>query len=255
MSPKRSWDVWIGWDPLEVDANLVAQASLTRRSSLPVALHRIDCRPLQELGFYTRPTAIRPESGYWDHVSGAPMTTGHAIARFFIPYLMHYRGWSLFVDGDVLFRSDVAALFAWADPTKALQVVQHPPMTVDPLKKGGQLQTAYARKNWSSVILWNCEHPAHRQLTLGVLNTWPGRDLHAFSWLRDEDIGELPLGFNWLVGVSAPEPDPAIVHYTLGVPTVVGHEADPYADEWRAVHAQRFERQAVERLEPQAVTR
>lgn len=237
MSPDvhigRAWDVWIGWDPAEEDANMVAQKSLEARSSLPVNVRRIDYRPLVDLGVYTRPTEAYPPNRYWDQISDAPMTTGHAIARFFIPYLSNYRGVALFVDGDVLFRSDIALLFAHFDPAKALQVVQHPALTVEPTKKGGQLQTGYARKNWSSVILWNCGHKAHRELTPEVLNTWPGRDLHAFKWLKDDLIGALPASWNYLIGVTELKPDEVhLAHYTLGVPTVAGHEADEFAEEW-----------------------
>jgi hypothetical protein len=83
------------------------------------------------------------------------------------------------------------------------------------------------------VMLFNCEHPANLVLTLAVVNEWPGRDLHAFRWLSDDLIGALPDRWNHLVGVSQPQSDPGIVHFTLGVPSIKGHENDPFADEWR----------------------
>lgn len=198
----------------------------------------VDIRRLTRLGLfhiYRRPTERMPNGHLWDEISDAPMSTEHAIARFFVPYLEGYRGWSLFVDGDVLFREDIAKLFALADDQYAVQVVQHRPLLVEGMKKSGHVQQAYPKKNWSSVMLWNCGHPANKALTLDVLNAWPGRDLHAFRWLKDEEIGSLPVRWNWLAGVSAPEPDPAIVHFTLGTPDVSGHENDPYADEWYRV--------------------
>jgi hypothetical protein len=120
-------------------------------------------------------------------------------------------------------------------------VVKHEYQPREAAKMDGQIQTAYARKNWSSVILWNCAHPAHRVLRMGMLNRLPGRDLHAFCWLKDEEIGTLCQTWNWLVGTTAvpADIDPArivkIAHFTLGTPDMPGYEDQEFADEWRAV--------------------
>jgi len=144
-------------------------------------------------------------------------------------------GWALFCDCDVLCWEDIGNLFALADPAYAVMVVKHKQETGDKVKMDGQIQTYYARKNWSSVILYNCAHPAHATLTLPRLNGWPGRDLHAFKWLSDEEIGELPLKWNWLVnvteGMAVPE---GMWHYTLGGPWIKGWEPKPYDAAWRA---------------------
>ena len=173
----------------------------------------------------------------WDVVSDAPMATEHAIARFFVPYLFKYSGWVLSADCDILVRDDLAKLFALADPKYAVMVVKHRQPDTGDVKMDGQIQTAYARKNWSSVILWNCGHPAHLVLrpgTFGILNRWPGRDLHAFKWLKDEEIGSLPPRWNHLVGVSGVEFGASLVHFTLGTPDMPGYENQPFADEWLA---------------------
>ena len=166
------------------------------------------------------------------------MSTGHAIARFFLPFMLIHHGWALFTDGDVLFRRDVHELFDLADPKYAVMVVKHNHVPRLAIKKGGQTQTVYPRKNWSSVMLWNVDHPAHQRLTLGVLNEKPGRDLHAFCWLLDEEIGELPVEWNWLVGHSDSCIDPAIVHFTEGLPSLPDHRDDPYASEWLEVESE-----------------
>jgi len=224
--------VYIGWDAAEAVAWNVAEYSLFRHASR--RLIRTDRIALQTLGArYQRQTSALTNGQLFDEISGAPMSTGHAIARFFIPLLQEFSGWALFTDGDVLFREDVGNLFEMADPKYAVMVVQHPPILEAATKKAGHVQQAYPRKNWSSVILFNCGHLANRALTLQALNTWTGRDLHAFSWLRDAEIGELPARWNHLVHISQPDPNPALVHYTLGTPDVDGHEHDPFADEWR----------------------
>lgn len=225
-------NIYLGFDAQEMRAHVVATTSLHAHSGHSQRVQRI-CR-LSVARWYTRPTKLLP-AGLWDVISDAPMTTDHAIARFFVPFLMNYQGWALFTDGDVLFRADVRQLSALADDRYAVQVVQHPPLLEYGMKKDGQPQWAYPRKNWSSVILWNCGHPANQALTRDVLNSWPGRDLHAFTWLKDEEIGALPAAWNHLVNVSPPDDNPALVHFTLGTPDLPGHDADPFAEEWRSV--------------------
>jgi hypothetical protein len=97
----------------------------------------------------------------------------------------------------------------------------------------GQLQTRYARKNWSSFCIFNCDHPANKKLTLEAINTLPGRDLHAFCWLGDEEIGELDASWNFLVGDTDPKISPDVIHFTCGTPDMPGYENVPFADEWR----------------------
>ncbi len=162
------------------------------------------------------------------------MSTGHAIARFLVPALCHFEGWALFTDGDVLFRADVGQLFAAADPEKAVQVVQHQHAPTHAEKMDGQIQTRYLRKNWSSVLLFQCAHRANQALTIELVNTVPGRDLHRFCWLSDDLIGSLDPRWNWLAGHSSSTIDPALVHFTEGVPDMAGYEHQPYSDEWYA---------------------
>lgn len=232
MRPSETPEVFLGWSAQEMRAYVVAETSLQARCGHAASVRRL-CR-LMLLNWYTRATETR-DGRLWDVLSGAPMSTDHAIARFFVPFLMRYQGWALFADSDILVRDDVRALFALADPKYAVMVVRHAPLLEEGTKKDGAAQQAYPRKNWSSVMLWNCGHPSNHALTPDVLNAWPGRDLHAFRWLRDEEIGELPARWNALVGVQPLPENPAIVHYTLGTPDLPDHERDPYADEWYAV--------------------
>jgi hypothetical protein len=100
-------------------------------------------------------------------------------------------------------------------------------------KMQGQIQTAYKRKNWTSVLAFQVDHPANKALTGDLLNSVPGRDLHRLCWLDDNDIGELGPEWNHLVSVNPePEVSPRIAHFTLGTPDLSGHESDPYASEW-----------------------
>ncbi|MES2341729.1 MAG: hypothetical protein V4597_08625 [Pseudomonadota bacterium] len=228
--------IFVGWDPAQLRACAVAMHSARARASAALDLRRLGLPELVARGLYARPTR-HPEPGrpgYYDEISAAPMSTGHAIARFLVPTLCGHEGWALFTDGDVLFRRDPADLFAVADPGCAVQVVKHLPIDGQGLKMTGAVQTSYARKNWSSVMLFNCGHPANAALDAGLVNTVPGRDLHRFCWLDDSLVGGLPSGWNHLVGTSFPDPDPALVHFTDGVPDMPGYEHCQWSDEWHA---------------------
>ncbi len=139
------------------------------------------------------------------------------------------------VDCDVVFMRNPHLLEKYIDPDKAVMVVKHPPLgETGKMKMDGQIQTSYARKNWSSVMVFNVDHPSNDALTVEMVNTLPGRDLHRFCWLEDDEIGELPPEWNFLVGHTDTNIDPKIVHFTDGTPGMHGFRNVAYAEEWRA---------------------
>lgn len=227
--------VYIGWDSRAAIAYEVAANTVDRNASEPVRLHALKLDALREDGILTRPVERRGAQ-LWCPISDAPMSTEFAISRFAVP-LLQTEGWALFVDCDVICYGDVAELFALADPRYAVMVVKHrqPPAAEGTRKMDGQMQVNYARKNWSSVVLWNCAHPSNRKLTKEVLNSWPGRDLHAFRWLRDSEIGSIPRPWNHLVDVdSKMKGYPQLAHLTLGGPWFKGWKdgQGSYDAEW-----------------------
>lgn len=234
--------VYIGFDTREAAAFAVAKHSARLSTRLPMPIRGIVLDQVRADGLYRRPTESRistDEPGawvLWDRISAAPMSTEFAISRFLTPILAR-QGWALFMDCDVLVRCDLMRLFELADPTKAVQCVQHEHHPAGNRKMVGQVQLDYPRKNWSSVMLFNCDHPANRRLTLDLVNSAPGRDLHAFCWLKDDEIGALPPEWNWLAGISDPALEPKIVHFTDGFPLMPGYEHQPYAEEWRCMMA------------------
>lgn len=170
------------------------------------------------------------------------MATEFAISRFCVPFLQH-NGWALFVDCDIVCLADIRELFALADDRYAVMVVKHKQESGPETKMDGQAQTYYSRKNWSSVMLFNCGHPSHERLSQEDLNTWPGRDLHAFNWLEDEVIGELPAEWNWLVNVEPDMERPKIAHFTLG---------GPWIKDWKETHWDGIWLDELSRLHPKA---
>lgn len=232
MKRVAPWSVWIGFDPRETAAFAVCKSSIYRRTFAPLRVYGVVLEQLRAQGLYYRPTERR-DGRLWDVISEAPMSTEFSVSRFLVPHLAG-SGWALFMDCDMLVRANLADLFAQVDPAKAVYVVKHkhePPVGV---KMDGQAQTQYARKNWSSFVLWNVDHPAHKKLTVEVINTVPGRDLHRFFWLRDSDIGSLHPEYNYLVGHTklAAGRTPKVVHWTEGIPLMAGYETTEYADEF-----------------------
>lgn len=214
--------VFIGYDERERLAYEVAVKTLADVSDLkptPLELDR-----LAACGLFRRPVDHRGNK--YDLPSNAYCSTDFANSRFLTP-LLAQTGWALFVDCDVIFLADPRELMRHADPSKAVMVVQHPAQEGAGMKMDGQVQSAYRRKNWSSVVLFNCDHPANRRLTLQDVNERPGRDLHAFYWLADSEIGALPDRWNWLVNVNPKPEEPAIAHFTLGGPWIPDWDQRP----------------------------
>jgi lipopolysaccharide biosynthesis glycosyltransferase len=217
-------DVLIGYDRQEVVAYHVLCQSILERASRPVRFTPISLASLH--GAFRR--EILPEQ-----------STEFSFSRFLAPYLSGYRGWSLFLDCDMLARADIAELFALADERYAVMVCQHDYVPRDQVKFLNHVQTRYAKKNWSSVMLLN--NARCRTLTPAYVEAASGLHLHQFQWLADEgEIGALPLAWNWLVGEYDFNPDAQIAHFTRGGPYFPDYAACDYADEWRAARDRAF---------------
>ena len=232
--------IYIGWDPRERDAFDVCRCSLLRHIRRAVSVHKLTLKDLQNRGLYKRTTlhdgatnrlidvpSRRPDYPGW-------MSTEHAIARFFVPLIAKTK-WALFMDGDMLVRGDISEVFDGLDDSKALYCVNHYHAPANGPKMDGQAQTQYPRKNWSSFVVFNTEAwPWRSAMYASALRDSPGRDLHAFSFCTDDQIGFLDRKWNHLVGWSDPQIDPTVVHFTEGLPDMPGYENCDYADEWRA---------------------
>lgn len=212
--------IYIGYDAREQAAYDVAVRSICRRARGPLPrITPLNAQRLAENGMIRRPVDTRGHR--YDIISNAPMSTDFAITRFVVPFLAQ-TGWAMFVDCDVVFLEDAAELFALADPQYAVMCVKHDFQSLTGTKMDGQAQVPYPRKLWSSVMLWNCDHPANKRLSLRDVNERPGRDLHALYWLADNEIGALPPEWNWLVGVQPRPADAKLAHFTLGTPDLPG---------------------------------
>jgi len=209
----------VGYDKRESVAYHVFTQSVLEKSSAPVSFIPLSVNTLK----------IYKET----HADGS---NEFIYSRFLTPFLMDYSGWAIFADGDMVCNSDIAELWALRDESKAVQVVKHNYKTKKSVKYLGNKNEDYPRKNWSSLILWNCGHPDNKILTPEFIQEKPGSFLHRFSWLDDNHIGELPLEWNWLAIEYPDNPNANIVHYTLGTPCFREYSQDSMADYWHAVH-------------------
>ena len=212
-------NVYIGYDPRESVAFYTLAHSILRRSSIPVSIAPLMQGQLK--GLYRRER-------------GPTESTEFSLTRFLVPALSEFRGWSIFMDCDMLCRADIAGLAREIErqPDKAVLVCQHDYVPKTQRKFLGHVQTKYPRKNWSSLMLFN--NARCRALSADYVNSASGLDLHRFAWTDDAAIGALPLEWNWLVGEYDYHAGAKIVHYTIGGPYFDAYRSCDYAGEWFA---------------------
>ena len=207
--------IFIGYDHREAIAYHVCTNSIIRRATKPVSI---------------MPLALGNMQDYSEtHTDGSNQ---FIYSRFLVPHLMEYQGWAIFMDGDMLLRDDIVNLWQLRDDSKAVMVVKHDYKTRRTEKYLGARNEDYPRKNWSSVILWNCGHPANAVVTPEFVQQATGAQVHRFTWLDDSLIGELPREWNWLPDEFGANANARLLHYTLGTPSFHEFATTPQGDEW-----------------------
>ena len=212
--------VFIGFDKVESVAWHTMASSIMRRSSSPVAIIPVYVANFKK--FFNRPRDPKQSNEF-------------SFTRFLVPYLCDYQGYGIYFDCDMMLRTDIAEIFTAVDkdPGKAAYVVKHNYEPRDGIKFLNTVQYKYPRKNWSSVVLWNCGHEANRKLTPEYVETASPMELHRFQWLGDEQLGELDVRWNWLVGeYDQPPADVKNVHWTIGGPYYIEYQDVDFSAEW-----------------------
>ena len=215
MPENKNVKIYIGFDQRESVAYHTFVQSLIDHSSLPLAI---------------TPLAVKTLKGYEE--KHEDKSNDFVYSRFLTPFLNDFKGWAIFVDGDMICQTDIKELLDLRDNSKALQVVKHDYKTTASQKYLGNINQDYPRKNWSSVILWNCAHPKHKILTPDFIANESGKYLHRFSWLDDNEIGELPKEWNWLATEYPNNKQANIIHYTLGAPCFRDYRNTEMSDIW-----------------------
>lgn len=211
--------MFIGYDHAENVAHNVMVNSIQRHASQPVSIAQIALHQLKHVL----------------HRERHPLQSNEfAFSRWLVPYLCNYKGWAIWADCDMLFFDDVAKLWALRNQKYAVQVVKHNHIPREQTKYLGTTQTSYDRKNWSSVVMFNCEKC--KALTPRLIHNADGLHLHQFKWLKDEEIGEIPAEWNYLVGYQDREDVGEVknAHFTIGGPYFDEYADTEFAEEWWA---------------------
>jgi lipopolysaccharide biosynthesis glycosyltransferase len=217
-------NLFVGFDQREAIAYHVFSQSVISKSSSPVSI---------------TPLALNNLKSYKEtHLDGS---NTFIYSRFLVPYLMNFKGWAIFADGDMICNEDISNLWAIRSEEKAIMCVKHNYKTKKNIKYLGNKNEDYPRKNWSSLMLWNCGHKLNSILTPDYIESQSGAFLHRMSWLPDELIGDIPVEWNWLADEYANNEDAKVVHYTLGTPCFSDYKNSPMSDLWHAAFDQSLE--------------
>ena len=174
-------DLAVGFDQREAVAYHTFVQSVVEKSSIPVRFLPLN---MNSLSSYSE-----------THNDGS---NDFIYSRFLVPFLVGFKGWVIYADGDMICVEDIKKLWNLRNDKYAVQVVQHNYETKVTEKYWGNKNENYPRKNWSSLVLWNCEHEKHKILTPDFIQKQTGAFLHRFSWLEDKDIGNIDAKWNWL---------------------------------------------------------
>tara|TARA_R110000787_G_scaffold155645_1_gene269388 strand:+ start:5166 stop:5906 length:741 start_codon:yes stop_codon:yes gene_type:complete len=227
--------VYIGYDAREDLYSRVLEYSIKKYSSSPINIVPIKQDTVRRMGMYHR-TGVLEDGQEVDAFDRKPFSTEFSFTRFLVPFLNSLDGQALFMDCDMFVRSDIMEVFNNASKSCAVSCVKHTHVPNTGKKMDGKSQQSYFRKNWSSFVMWNCDHPQIKELTVSDVNTKSGSWLHSFYWC--EDIGSINEEWNWLDGHSSERIEPKAVHFTTGGPLFRNWDGNRsidnhYAKEWQ----------------------
>jgi lipopolysaccharide biosynthesis glycosyltransferase len=205
----------VGFDQREAIAYHTFCQSILEKSTIPVQFI---------------PLAINSLYFYNEHHNDG--SNNFIYSRFLTPYICDFTGFAVYADGDMICNADISELAGLFDTSKAVQLVKHDYKTKRSIKYFGNENKNYPRKNWSSMVIFNCQHPANRVLTPQFIQEHDGAFLHRFQWLQDDEIGELDSTWNYLAIEYKPRKDAKLIHYTLGTPCLVDFKEAEMSDIW-----------------------
>ena len=215
--------IFIGYDDRERVSAFVLADSIVQRSSVPVSISFVNRANLK---------------GVFERERGRYESTDFSLSRFMVPYLSGFEGWSVFMDCDMVCLGDVEELARYMSLSsrwsRAVYVVKHDYAPREHTKFLGEKQMGYAKKNWSSVIVFN--NALCTKLMPEYVACATGLELHQFKWTEDDYVGAMPKSWNYLVGEDnqcAPE-DARLIHFTNGAPCFADYANCEFSHEWWA---------------------
>ena len=150
----------------------------------------------------------------------AEQSTEFTYSRFLIPHLEDYKGFSIFLDDDILFQKSILPMFYFLNPDDAVACIKYDFKEHNDTKFDGEKNVNYPKKLWSSLMIFNNGHEDCKKLTPEVINTQTGKYLHQFEWT--DKISEIPQHYIFTEGYDTDESSwrPSAVHFTRGGPWI-----------------------------------
>jgi len=210
--------IYIGHDSRFPQATRVCRKSIEDYREHEIKY--LDKKSLTRVGVYGR-----------EDISGE--STEFSFTRFYVPMLCHYKGIAMFCDNDFLWKCDPTEMIKYLGD-KTIAVVKHKDMDIKQTKMSGVVNKSYPRKNWSSLIIYNCSKLRH--LTKAYLDSSQASDLHELRWVDDNEIAEIPKSYNHLVGYYKKHNRIKALHYTLGGPWFDDYKNGEFSEEWWKVY-------------------
>ena len=214
----------VGFDQREAIAYHTFCQSILEKSTIPIQFIPL---AINSLYFYNE-----------NHNDGS---NNFIYSRFLTPFICDFKGFAVYADGDMICNADISELADLFDTSKAVQLVKHDYKTKRSIKYFGNENKNYPRKNWSSVVIFNCQHPRNKVLTPQFIQEHDGAFLHRFQWLQDDEIGELDSTWNYLALEYKPRKDAKLIHYTLGTPCLVDFKEAEMSDIWWKTYSRLIE--------------
>ena len=211
-------NLYIGYDSSQNDAYSVCKYSIEKKSNINI--NKLDLNELKSKNIYFRE----------DNTGSTEFT----YTRFLVPYLNNYKGWALFCDSDFLWFCDPIEIFhEYINDKYSVLCVKHDYLNCNGnTKMDGKKQEWYPKKNWSSLMLFNCNHPdIINNLNLENINTKSPQWLHRMEWTSEENIGEIDKKYNYLINYYFDNNFKAL-HYTDGGPWHENYKNCEFATEW-----------------------
>ena len=213
--------IFIGHDSKYPQATKVCRKSMELHND-NLDITYVDKEHLKRINFYGR-----------EDVPGE--STEFSFTRFYVPMLCNYEGIAMFCDNDFVWKCDPLEIEKYLG-NNDIAVVKHKYYKANDTKMDGVKNKDYPRKNWSSLIIYNCSKLRH--LSKEYLDDARHSDLHELRWAKN--IGEIPRQYNHLVGIYKKRYNPyskiKALHYTSGGPWFDNYKEAELSEEWWKVY-------------------
>lgn len=217
-------NIFIGYDQREITAYHVLVQSIIKYSTIPLSFTPLNLKNLKNI---------------YKRKKGPKDSTEFSISRFLTPYLSGFKGYSIYMDCDMILTDDIAKVLQIIKKKQYhVWCVKHKHLVKNNKKFLNEKQLNYPKKNWSSFMVFN--NSKCKILTLKKVEESNGLYLHQFKWVNDKKIGSLPLTWNTLSGYNKITKKTKNIHFTEGGPYFKKYKNSKGANIWFKIKKEIF---------------